>query len=35
MSGLDQMNEQELIAELHRLAVECERLNIEVARANT
>lgn len=32
MSGLDLMNEQELIAELHRLAHECERLDFEVAR---
>jgi len=27
------MNEQELIAELRRLAAECERLSVEVARA--
>lgn len=33
MTSLDRMNEQELIAELHRLADECERLNHAVARA--
>lgn len=33
MPGLDQMNEQELIAELHRVADACERLDQEVARA--
>ena len=31
MPSLDQMNEQELMAELHRLAAECERLNRELA----
>jgi hypothetical protein len=31
MPHLDQMNEQELIAELHRLAAECERLDFKVA----
>jgi hypothetical protein len=33
MPSLDQMNEQELIAELHRLAADCERLNFNLARA--
>jgi hypothetical protein len=32
MSHLDQMTERELIAELHSVAAECERLNFEVAR---
>jgi hypothetical protein len=34
MPSLDQMNEQELIAELRRLAAECEKLSFKVARAN-
>ena len=33
MPALNQMSEQELIAELHCLADACERLNQEVARA--
>jgi hypothetical protein len=33
MPSLDQMSEPELIAELHRVAAACERLNQEVARA--
>jgi hypothetical protein len=33
MPSLDQMNEQELMAELHRLAAECERINRELAHA--
>ena len=33
MPSLDQMNEQELMAELHRVAAECERLNRELAHA--
>jgi hypothetical protein len=32
MPALNQMSEHELIAELHRLADVCERLNREVAR---
>jgi len=32
MPHLDQMNEQEVLAELHHVAVECERLNFQVAR---
>jgi hypothetical protein len=34
MPSLDQMHQQELLAELRRLAGECERLSFEVARAN-
>jgi hypothetical protein len=33
MGVLDQMSEPELIAELHRVAVVCERLSREVAHA--
>jgi hypothetical protein len=33
MVGLDQMSEQELIAELRRVAAVCESLNQEVAHA--
>ena len=33
MPALNQMSEHELIAELHRLADACERLNREFARA--
>jgi hypothetical protein len=33
MPGLDQMSEQDLIAELHRVADACERLDQEVTRA--
>jgi hypothetical protein len=33
MLGLDQMTEQELLAELYRLAEACERLNREIAHA--
>jgi hypothetical protein len=33
MRGLDQMSEPELLAELHRVADACERLNQAVARA--
>jgi len=32
MPSLDQMTEQELIAELRRLAVECEQLDLKLAR---
>ena len=31
MPHLDQMSEQELLAELHRVAAECERLDFKVA----
>jgi hypothetical protein len=34
MLGLDQMNELELIVELHRIAGECERLNQRVSHAS-
>jgi hypothetical protein len=30
MPGLDQMNEQELIAELQRLAAECDKMDREI-----
>ena len=33
MAGLDQMNEQELIRELQRLANECHRLDQEISYA--
>ena len=33
MPSLDQMSEPELIAELHRVAAACERLNQEATRA--
>lgn len=33
MPNLDQMNEQELVGELHSLASACERLNYEIACA--
>jgi hypothetical protein len=33
LPGLDQMSEQDLIAELHRVADACERLDQEVTRA--
>jgi predicted nucleic acid-binding Zn-ribbon protein len=33
MLSLDQMSEKELLAELHRIADACERLDHEVARA--
>jgi hypothetical protein len=33
LPGLDQMSEQELLAELHRVADACERLDQEVTRA--
>lgn len=33
MVGLDQMSEPELLAELHRVAAACERLNQEVRHA--